>query len=199
MADRTIALAPRLFAAKGDARPAPDYVPRLKTDEPARIAPGEAAGEAVAEGDGLAGLIKRRRLPPPPTPAEVEARHAAERLTRTVSEQADNGMLYESLRLGLPLPDLAAAQADREAGSFEEAARARIRRPFALRGARLRPRRKLTVRLAQDDFNRLHAHAEQSGRTYQDILAAATLAHLKEVASPAPSVVARALALFRRR
>jgi hypothetical protein len=110
------------------------------------------------------------------------------------------------------MPDFTHAKTggDGEARSFEEAARARVARPFGPSDARTRSRRtrrtrrKLTVRLGLDDFHRFKAHAEESGRTYQDIIAAATLTHLKDVASPAkpapaPGALARVLGLFRHR
>jgi hypothetical protein len=206
-----------LFATKGDARPTPDFVPRLKTEEPARIEPASAEAvplpeaRVVAGDEGeLAGLITRRVPPAPPTPAILEARRAAEqaereaeRLARTVSEQVDNGMLYESLSMGLPMPDFTHAKTDTDGhggapATFEEAARAHISRPFDLSdaGAQRKPRkrRKLTVRLGLDDFDRFKAHADDSGRTYQDIIATATLAYLDEVASPHPPAKVAALA-----
>ena len=222
-----------IFASKGEAQPTPDYVPRLKTDEPARLqavpdAPPAAdrpVAQTAAEG-GLTGLI-RRRVAPRPIPSEVaEARrlsseraeaaavrqHETETLTRTIAEQADNGMLYDALRLGLPLPGIRKVTepvsrpvemdddlpAEPNPVTFEEAARERIARPTmaeagveesdagrSLRladGYRTRRRRKLTARLPMDQFQRFKSYADATDRTYQDIIASATEEYLDRVA-----------------
>lgn len=213
-----------LFADKGGAEPTRDFVPRLKTDEPAKIeAPAvisNARPEAapLPDADGLmGGLIRRRTDPqqdlPPPDQAAVEAsRHVdpdTAEFTKTVSEHIDNGMLYESLKMGLPLPKLGKAltnadEDEEEPRSFGEAARQRVVRPttrepsgsaptahanragskgrHAHKAVRGPKRHQLTARLPAEDFERLKAYAESSGRTYQDILSSATASYLDLIA-----------------
>ncbi len=138
-----------LYADKGQAEPTHDYVPRLKTDEPAQLQePAEVSGavtetKPLAGADGLlGGLIRRRSEPqqvlPSPDQAAVEAvrhvDHEAAEIAKNVAEHIDNGMLYESLKMGLPLPKLGKAMTNAEvdgeqAKSFGEAARERVARP----------------------------------------------------------------------
>ena len=219
-----------LFATKGAARPTPDYVPMLKTEAPARLAADEAAPGPPPEPQPLAGadpalggLIRRLPAPRAPDPEALAAAEAAARAERdsaalagTVAEQVDNGMLYESLRMGLPMPDFSAAKTVAEGGvpgeptTFQEAARRYLVRPRAGAGDRAGaanrgPRRKLTVRLESDDFRRLKTHAGEAGRTYQDVLATAANLYLDSLAEPGAHATAapprRGLlsGLFRRR
>jgi hypothetical protein len=212
MIDRSVATLDRgLFLAKGEARPTPDYVPRLKTEEPAHLAPVPGAdvvrgpvAEAPAAGGGNVGLdgLIRRRVAPRQLPeqrvafehgraeAEAEAREA-ERMRRTVAEQIDSGLVYEYLSRGLPMPDLGRVlRGDSGApdypASFEEAARERIARPSPQPDGSETPepprRRKLTARLGMGDFARFKRYTDESGRTYQDVLATATISYLDQVA-----------------
>jgi hypothetical protein len=225
-----------LFADKGGAEPTRDFVPRLKTDEPAKLEAPAAISNARPEAEPLpdanglmGGLIRRRTdpqqdLPPPDQTAVEAARHfdpEAAEFTKTVSEHIDNGMLYESLKMGLPLPKLGKAltnadEDEEEPRSFGEAARQRVVRPttrepsgsaptahanragskgrHAHKAVRGPKRHQLTARLSVEDFERLKAYAESSGRTYQDILSSATASYLdlialgpKTFASPAMS------------
>ncbi len=202
-----------IFARKGEAKPTPDYVPMLKTAAPAKIeteavapAPLPEAKPLPGSEDGLGSLIMRRTSPRNPgtevaaalqeterVRAEAaKAEQDAEVLADTVSEQADNGMLYESLRMGLPMPDLSGAKTESDDApvesadvvSFEEAARHHVARPTHGAAEETPRRRKLTLRLPQDDFHVLHAYAEKSDRTYQDILATAAERYLGEIGTP---------------
>ena len=52
-------------------------------------------------------------------------------------------------------------------------------------------RRKMTVRLQREEWQRLKSHADETDRTYQDILSTATTSYLDEIldddsAPPAP-------------
>ncbi len=213
-----------LFADKGKAAPTRDFVPRLKTEEPAQIEPATQLVEPVPDAkplphaDGALGGLIRRTTEPQQTfsPKEkermVEARVAereAQEITRSASEHIDNGMLYESLKLGLPLPKLGKALTnsstiDDETKSFEEAALERLARPttrepggFAASaradkaasapkqarksGSGSGGRRQLTARLSNEDFERFKNYADTSGRTYQDILSSATSYYLDQV------------------
>ncbi|MDP6952949.1 MAG: hypothetical protein QGF53_09340 [Alphaproteobacteria bacterium] len=215
-----------LFARKGEAKPTPDYVPMLKTVAPAKIEAEAAAHAPLPEArplpgseDGLGSLIMRRTAPRDPAPevaavleedARIRAEAAkaeqqAEALADTVSEQADNGMLYESLRMGLPMPDLSAAKTESDdepaesadVVSFEEAARQHVARPTDGAAGETPRRRKLTLRLAQDDFEILKAHADKSDRTYQDILATATKSYLDALPAEKPGMIGGLLRRFR--
>jgi len=223
-----------LFADKGQAEPTRDFVPRLKTDEPAQIEPPaeliDAHPEAkpLSDTDGLLGGLIRRRTEPQRVASQsdqtaADAARAAERetaeITRSISEHIDNGMLYESLKLGLPLPKLDKAMANSAASreepkSFGEAALQRLARPTtrepsgtdttahaggstserkrARKTHQNSTRRQLTARLSINDFERFKHYAEDSGRTYQDILSTATTTYLDDVAGPAVPVPASA-------
>ncbi len=212
-----------LFANKGQAEPTRDFVPRLKTDEPAQIEPAVELAESQPEAkpppgaDGLLGGLIRRRTDSQQTLSQPEqakleaARRAdaeAEEIARSVSEHIDNGMLYESLKLGLPLPKLGkaktnSASAGDETKSFGEAALERLARPTtrepngtvttahadteasaqrrARKGHQNPHRRQLTARLSISDFDRFKHYADVSGRTYQDILSTAATHYLDEV------------------
>jgi hypothetical protein len=188
----------------------------LKTVAPAKIESEAAAPAPLPEAkplpgseDGLGSLIMRRTAPRNPGPevaaalqeservraAAVQAEREAEVLAETVSEQADNGILYESLRMGLPMPDLSGAKIESddepvETGdvvSFEEAARQHVARPTEGADGETPRRRKLTLRLPQDEFHVLQAYAEKSDRTYQDILATAAERYLGEIRAPEKS------------
>lgn len=220
-----------LFADKGGATPTRDFVPRLKTDEPAKLetqavlAGARPEAAPLPDADGVMGGLIRRRTDPRqelPTPEETAAaatRHAdqeAVEITKNLSQHIDNGMLYESLKLGLPLPKLSKALTDRdtpddeEPKTFGEAARERVARPTtrepsgtapsahankagskgerAYKPLRTHKRHQLTTRLSIEDFNRLKAYSDESGRTYQDIMSTATTNYLDIVAGPMPTV-----------
>lgn len=214
-----------LFANKGTAAPTRDFVPRLKTDEPAQIEPETQLVESVPEAkplphaDGALGGLIRRRTEPQPTDSHVEPARSADmqsaetearEITRSASEHIDNGMLYESLKLGLPLPKLGKAltnssASDDESKSFEEAALERLARPTTREPGTVTAsaredtvaaedkqhkksgsgggRRQLTARLSLQDFERFKAYAEISGRTYQDILSSAASFYLDKFAN----------------
>lgn len=215
-----------LFARKGQAKPTPDYVPMLKTVAPAKIETEAAAPAPLPEAkplpgseDGLGSLIMRRSAPRNPGPevaaalrqaehARVAAAHVeqeAEVLADTVSEQADNGMLYESLRMGLPMPDLSGAKTESDdepadsgdVVSFEEAARQHVARPTDGAAGETPRRRKLTLRLAQDEFDVLRAYADKSDRTYQDILATAAKRYMATLPAAKPGMIGGLLRRFR--
>lgn len=205
MTDRSVAALDRgLFVSKGAARPAPDYVLHLKTEEPARLDLTAAPPPApTSGGGGLGGLIRRsvapRQLPEQQVAYERSREHAAtveleaETLRRTIAEQVDNGLMYESLLRGLPMPGVQLARRQgtempAEPSTFEEAARERISRPTRPDGTgaerrKAARRRKLTARLKMRDFTRFKRYADETGRTYQDVLAAATVSYLDWVST----------------
>ena len=136
--------------------------------------------------------------------AQRVQRESAE-LTAKATQHFDRGMLYETLRLGLPTPSADAVEtkptipelnhaepSESPAAPTEEHARPDISAAPTLAPKR-RKRRKMTMRLEPEEWVRLKAYADETDRTYQDILSTATNAYMDEVTgeSAKPTATAR--------
>jgi predicted DNA-binding protein len=225
-----------LFAGKGKAKPTADYVPEPSTestaadssaDKPSTLV--DRAAEAIPGSDGLGTLILRRVAVGQETAGYVEAEaqrelefrndyaqadhEAAQRveresaeLTAKAAEQDDPGMLYETLRMGLPSAPVDDAPISATPPAVAEEVSAPLTpeleppviapppppdvvetQPSANAGpgqavAPKKPkRRKMTVRLQQEEWQRLKSYANETDRTYQDIISTATTSYLDEI------------------
>lgn len=196
-----------------------------ETDDPleSTLAITQPAAKPAPGATGLGGLIQRRvetrqattefvetepqsesGLPNEIARAEREAAQRIEResaaLTAKASDQAERGMLYETLRLGLPAPKPEATETKPNIPTLADAA-PMIEPMIEPTGPAIDPapaptsaptataevapkqprRRKMTMRLERDEWARLKAYADETDRTYQDILSTATNSYLDEI------------------